>query len=216
MKSKTTDYTTVTKANRGKITARLKSHGGSILIVEAGHRSFAPDHVIDATLYLFQQCKFVDTGVQAGWAKDYEAGRDKPREIKQLQDRKYWLRKKDARSGDLRWDHLVETRERLILTKNYGLEISPQCIVYRGYLDQGSTTLYIPDKRGFRSAFTFAITSMVNLINKQAKERKEPAPLTDEHIPKIIDYVLDDLVTGTAMRKNLEHGRMADAVLGMA
>lgn len=214
MKLEITDYITVNKTNALKINARLKSHGGAVLIVEAGSRSF-PDHIIDAKLFLFQNCRLEDESVQVSWGDDWVQNRNKQMMVKRDQDREYQLRKKDPPSKDPLWEYLANTKERLILTKDYGFEINPASVVSRGYLDEGSTTFYIPGKNGIQSCFTVAITSMINLINKQARKDKEPPPLTDGHVSQIIEYMLDDLVTGIAMRKNYEHGLMADAALGM-
>lgn len=215
MKLKHSTYIVINKANVKSIAQRLRTKGGSILIVEAGHRSFKPDLVIDSVLDLFQNCRIGNDSVQASWSGDWVNGQEEIKETKQSRDRHYWLRRKDKPCGDTLWDNLVDSRENLTLTDNYRFEISPQCIVSRGYLDDGSVAFYIPSPRGLKDCFTFALTAMVKTINEQAVKRDEHVELTEQHIATIVEYMLDDLQTGSVMRNNLKHGLMADALLGM-
>jgi hypothetical protein len=211
----------VKKNNRVKIGKKLRRLEGVILIAEPGSQSYQ-ENVRDIEISLFDRPKFhrgslsVYRGSEKINGEDWQTGYEN--------DRAYRLSPIPPSSNDPTWQLARELFDRMGVNRHYSFKIDFQSVVGRGIeAKEPGLTIYVPrdpEKANLRAAFHHSLKYLVEKLNrsivKASQKDVKSSIVSDADIDRIVGYVMEDLRTGSVLKKNIAAGREADMVTGLA
>lgn len=204
-------FTIVSEVNLEIIQRRLDGECGIILIAEHGSDSHELS-IVDATFHIYASACIDGQALSVLYGQDENL---KAFRLDEYKDRRYTLRRPSKPRALSLCALSDDFRTSLALGNGYEFEIRPQLVIRRSVFGPSGITLYMPSVDKLHQSFDFALSYMIDKIERSTSNCVRDSPLCSKvERSSICQFVMADITHGTNILRQALNGQAVRSCIG--